>query len=66
MKLTGKTMTLDLGRDLPVTREDVEAQWEIKYRGEMTMEEYIDFLMEIGAFEVEDKERKFYDEVFEL
>jgi len=59
-------MTLDLDRDLPVTREDVEAQWKIKYRGEMTMEEYIDFLMEIGAFEAEEKERKFYDEVFEL
>jgi len=55
---------LDLERDLPLSREDIKYMKQAKI--DPDLESYIDFLMEIGAFDGPYEERTFYDEEFEL
>ena len=57
---------LDLERDLPLSREDIKYMKQAKIDPDPDLESYIDFLMEIGAFDGPYEERTFYDEEFEL
>ena len=61
-----KVEELDLERDLPLSAKDM-AQMRKKRAQEANLSAYLDFLVEIKAFETKGGEKKqFYDEVFEL
>ena len=61
-----KNEDLNLERDLRLSREDIEFMNQVKISPDPDLEGYIDFLMEIGAFDGPYGERTFYDEEFEL
>jgi len=61
-----KNEDLNLERDLRLSREDIEYMNQVKTNPDPDLEGYIDFLMEIGAFDGPYGERTFYDEEFEL
>ncbi len=57
---------LNLEEDLLLSREDMEYMERLKAIPDSDLEAYIDFLMEIGAFDGPYEERTFYDDEFEL
>ena len=57
---------LELERDLLLSKEDIQYMNQVKINHDPDLESYIDFLMEIGAFDGPYEERTFYDEEFEL
>ncbi|RLB77328.1 MAG: hypothetical protein DRH15_11435 [Deltaproteobacteria bacterium] len=61
-----KNEDLNLERDLPLSREDIEYMGRVKVNSDPDLGPYIDFLMEIGAFDGPYEKRTFYDEEFEL
>ena len=61
-----KNEDLDLEQDLLLSKDDIQYMNQVKINHDPDLESYIDFLMEIGAFDGPYEERTFYDEEFEL
>ena len=65
--LTGlKKMAIDLEKDLIVTGQDIEFLRKIRYSGDISMDEYIDFLQEFWTLERKAEEAKHFQGEFEL
>ncbi len=65
-KKTRDSNELNLEEDLLLTKEDIEYMNQARIDHDPDLEKYIDFLMEMGAFDGPYEERTFYDEEFEL
>jgi len=61
-----KNEDLDLEQDLLLSKDDIQYMNQVKINHDPDLGRYIDFLMEIGAFDGPYEERTFYDEEFEL
>ena len=57
---------LDLEADLPITPEDLSALKRLSSHPNITLEEYIDFLEDIGAFETPKPPPVIFSELFSL
>ena len=61
-----KNNNINLETDLPLSQKDFTAMRRKPFEKEQNLEDYFDFLEEIGAFESKKVKTKFYDEEFEL
>ena len=61
-----KNNNINLETDLPLSQKDFTAMRKKPFEKEQNLEDYFDFLEEIGAFESKKVKTKFYDEEFEL
>ena len=69
MKLSEKNKEineLDLESDLKISTEDLSALKNLSHHPNITLEEYIDFLEDIGAFESKKPQPVIFSEVFSL
>jgi len=65
-KKSRKTSQLNLESDLSVSPEDVLALKQYSSTEPLSLEDYIAFLYDIGAFSVRKTEAKIFSEVFEF
>jgi len=61
-----KNNNINLETDLPLSQKDFTAMRRKPFEKEQNLEDYFDFLEEIGAFESKKVKTKFYDAEFEL
>ncbi len=61
-----KNKDINLETDLPLSQKDFVAMRKKPFEKEQNLEDYFDFLENIGAFESKKVKIKFYDAEFEL
>ncbi len=61
-----KSKDINLENDLPLSQKDFIAMRKKPFEKEQNLEDYFDFLENIGAFESKKVKTKFYDAEFEL